>query len=192
MSRGKPELLLPAGSAKRMRYAFAYGADAVYAGHPRYSLRMRNNEFGGSDSLVALRTFLRDMQEIFEAEPDGLIVADPGLVLLLHEHAPRIAVRSWQKTGIRRVILSRELELSEIAEIRHQCPVVELETFVRGALCIAHSGRRLLSGYMNHRDANQGSCRRFRSPRRFLRANYDLDCSRDSREAEEIAKFQIP
>ncbi|MGP1929486.1 MAG: U32 family peptidase, partial [Arsenophonus sp. ER-BJ3-MAG3] len=41
----KPELLSPAGSIKNMRYAFAYGADAVYAGPPRYSLRVRNNEF---------------------------------------------------------------------------------------------------------------------------------------------------
>lgn len=40
-----PELLSPAGSLKNMRYAFAYGADAVYAGQPRYSLRVRNNEF---------------------------------------------------------------------------------------------------------------------------------------------------
>lgn len=40
-----PELLCPAGSLKNMRYAFAYGADAVYAGQPRYSLRVRNNEF---------------------------------------------------------------------------------------------------------------------------------------------------
>ncbi len=41
----KPELLSPAGTLKNMRYAFAYGADAVYAGQPRYSLRVRNNEF---------------------------------------------------------------------------------------------------------------------------------------------------
>src|SRR3990172_7848432 len=41
----KPELLSPAGSLKSMRYAFAYGADAVYAGQPRYSLRARNNTF---------------------------------------------------------------------------------------------------------------------------------------------------
>ncbi|HOL65481.1 MAG TPA: U32 family peptidase C-terminal domain-containing protein, partial [Accumulibacter sp.] len=59
---------------------------------------------------------------------------------------------------VRRIILSRELALEEIAEIRRECPEVELEAFVHGALCIAYSGRCLLSGYFNHRDANQGSC----------------------------------
>ncbi len=67
-------------------------------------------------------------------------------------------MRFWQAQGIARVILSRELSLDEIAEIRQACPDVELEVFVHGALCIAYSGRCLLSGYFNHRDANQGSC----------------------------------
>ena len=48
----KPELLSPAGSLKNMRYAFAYGADAVYAGQPRYSLRVRNNEFSKEQVLA--------------------------------------------------------------------------------------------------------------------------------------------
>ncbi len=60
--------------------------------------------------------------------------------------------------GIKRVILSRELSLDEVAEIRQQCPEMELEVFVHGALCIAYSGRCLLSGYFNHRDPNQGTC----------------------------------
>jgi putative protease len=59
---------------------------------------------------------------------------------------------------VKRVILSRELSLDEIAEIRQQCPDIELEVFVHGALCVAYSGRCLLSGYFNHRDPNQGSC----------------------------------
>ena len=54
--------------------------------------------------------------------------------------------------------MSRELSLDEIAEIRQECPDIELETFVHGALCIAYSGRCLLSGYMTHRDSNQGAC----------------------------------
>ena len=56
------------------------------------------------------------------------------------------------------MILSRELSLDEVAEIRQACPDMELEVFVHGALCIAYSGRCLLSGYFNHRDANQGTC----------------------------------
>jgi putative protease len=67
-------------------------------------------------------------------------------------------VKFWQSQGVERVILSRELSLDEIAEIRQQCPDMELEVFVHGALCIAYSGRCLLSGYFNHRDPNQGTC----------------------------------
>jgi putative protease len=192
----KPELLSPAGSYKSMRYAFAYGADAVYAGQPRYSLRVRNNEFnrlevmteavaeahrGGKKFYVAsnisphnnkVRTYLRDMEPVIEMGPDALIMADPGLILLVRERWPDMpihlsvqanavnyaSVRFWHRQGIARVILSRELSLEEIAEIRDQCPEMELEVFVHGALCIAYSGRCLLSGYMNHRDPNQGAC----------------------------------
>ena len=68
------------------------------------------------------------------------------------------AVRVWKKLGISRVILSRELSLDQVAEIRQECPDMELEVFVHGALCIAYSGRCLLSGYFNHRDPNQGAC----------------------------------
>jgi len=67
-------------------------------------------------------------------------------------------VRFWQKVGLKRIILSRELSLDQVEEIRQDCPDMELEVFVHGALCIAYSGRCLLSGYFNHRDANQGSC----------------------------------
>jgi putative protease len=68
------------------------------------------------------------------------------------------AVRFWKSVGVSRVILSRELSLDQVAQIRQECPDTELEVFVHGALCIAYSGRCLLSGYFNHRDANQGSC----------------------------------
>ncbi|PNB76380.1 U32 family peptidase, partial [Pseudomonas sp. FW305-BF6] len=67
------------------------------------------------------------------------------------------SVEFWQQQGLSRIILSRELSLEEIAEIRQHVPAMELEVFVHGALCMAYSGRCLLSGYMNKRDANQGS-----------------------------------
>lgn len=190
-----PELLSPAGSLEKMRYAFAYGADAVYAGQPRYSLRVRNNEFDlealaegiaeahrlGKKFYVAsnlmphnakVRTYLADMAPVIAMGPDALIMADPGLILMVREKWPELpihlsvqantvnyaAVRFWQQLGLKRVILSRELSLDEIAEIRQQCPDMELEVFVHGALCIAYSGRCLLSGYFNHRDPNQGTC----------------------------------
>ncbi|MDH5191297.1 MAG: tRNA 5-hydroxyuridine modification protein YegQ [Gammaproteobacteria bacterium] len=191
-----PELLAPAGTLKNLRYAVAYGADAVYAGMPRYSLRVRNNDFNhyenlaqgvreahdkGSQFFLAcnvlphnakVKTFLADIESAIELNPDALIMADPGLIMQVRERWPDIAVhlsvqantvnyasvKFWQSLGLKRVILSRELSLDEIAEIRQECPDMELEVFVHGALCIAYSGRCLLSGYFNHRDANQGSC----------------------------------
>ncbi|MBS0880207.1 tRNA 5-hydroxyuridine modification protein YegQ [Pantoea sp. JGM49] len=191
----KPELLSPAGSLKNMRYAFAYGADAVYAGQPRYSLRVRNNEFthevlakgieeahqlGKKFYVVVniaphnakLKTFIRDLTPVVEMQPDALIMSDPGLIMLVREAFPEMpihlsvqanavnwaTVKFWQQMGLTRVILSRELSLDEIAEIRQQVPEMEIEIFVHGALCMAYSGRCLLSGYLNKRDPNQGTC----------------------------------
>ncbi|MEN8168541.1 MAG: tRNA 5-hydroxyuridine modification protein YegQ, partial [Pseudomonadota bacterium] len=119
-----------------------------------------------------LKTFIDDMAPVVEMGPDALIMSDPGLILLVRERWPQMpihlsvqantvnaaAVRFWRQQGVSRVILSRELSLDEVAEIRQACPDMELEVFVHGALCIAYSGRCLLSGYFNHRDANQGTC----------------------------------
>jgi len=167
----------------------------VYAGQPRYSLRVRNNDFQlenlkigideahalGKKFFVAsnllphnnkLKRYLEHMQPIIAMKPDALIMADSGLISMVRETWPEMpihlsvqantmnhaAVKFWKSVGISRVILSRELGLDEIEEIRQECPDMELEVFVHGALCMAYSGRCLLSGYFNHRDANQGSC----------------------------------
>jgi len=195
MNKTNIELLAPAGTIRNMRYAFAFGADAVYAGQPRYSLRVRNNDFQlenlktgideahalGKQFFVAsnllphnnkLKRYLEHMQPVIDMQPDALIMADPGLIMMVRERWPEIpvhlsvqantmnwaAVKFWQSVGVRRIILSREISLDEIEEIRQRCPDIELEVFVHGALCMAYSGRCLLSGYFNHRDANQGSC----------------------------------
>ncbi len=192
----QPELLAPAGSQVMLETALAFGADAVYAGQPRYSLRVRNNSFRDEAALgigieyahrqgkqfyvvsnifphnSKLKTYLADMAPVIALKPDALIMADPGLIDMIRETWPDMpvhlsvqantvnyaAVRFWKKLGIRRVILSRELSLDQVAEIRQECPEMELEVFVHGALCIAYSGRCLLSGYFNHRDPNQGAC----------------------------------
>ncbi len=194
--RKAPELLAPAGSLDMMRTAFDFGADAIYAGQPRYSLRVRNNEFGNLEKLgegiaeahargkqffvvsnifphnSKLTTYLADMAPVIALKPDALIMSDPGLIDMVREQWPEQAVhlsvqantvnwatvRFWKKLGLSRIILSRELSLDEVAEIRQQCPDIELEVFIHGALCIAYSGRCLLSGYFNHRDPNQGTC----------------------------------
>ena len=190
-----PELLAPAGDLDRMRTAFDYGADAVYAGQPRYSLRVRENDFSmanleigiseaharGKKFFVAsnisphnakVKTYMRDMEPVIAMQPDALIMSDPGLIMMVREKWPEMpihlsvqanavnyaSVKFWQKMGLTRVILSRELSIDEIKEIRQECPEMELEVFIHGALCIAYSGRCLLSGYFNSRDPNQGTC----------------------------------
>jgi len=178
-----------------MRAAYDFGADAVYAGQPRYSLRARNNEFRleqiaqgiqeahargkkffVTSNLIAhndkVRTYLRDIEPVIECQPDALIMADPGLIMMVKERWPDTeihlsvqanttnwaSVKFWQRAGVSRIILSRELSLDEIEKVRQECPDMELEVFVHGALCIAYSGRCLLSGYFNRRDPNQGTC----------------------------------
>ena len=191
----RPELLSPAGSLKHMRYAYRYGADAVYAGQPRYSLRVRNNAFDFEAIKTAIseahslnkkffvasniiphnskiKTYMKDIEPVINLKPDALIMADPGLIMMVKEKFPQqsihlsvqantinyATVNFWKSAGISRIILSRELSLDEVKEIRQKCPDIELEVFVHGALCIAYSGRCLLSGYFNHRDPNQGAC----------------------------------
>jgi putative protease len=191
-----PELLAPAGSLNMLQTAFHFGADAIYAGQPRYSLRVRNNDFGkmevlkeGIDTAHALgkkfylvsnvlphggktRTYIKDMSSVVDLKPDALIMSDPGLIMMAREAWPDMpihlsvqantvngaAAKFWRSVGISRVILSRELSFDEIEEVRQDCPEMELEVFVHGALCMAYSGRCLLSGYMSHRDPNQGAC----------------------------------
>lgn len=189
------ELLSPAGSLKNMRYAFAYGADAVYAGQPRYSLRVRNNAFDHDNLKIGieeahalgkkfyvvvniqphnskLKNFIRDLEPVVAMNPEALIMSDPGLIMMVRENFPHVAVhlsvqanavnwatvKFWKNMGLTRVILSRELSIEEIEEIKNHVPDMEIEVFVHGALCMAYSGRCLLSGYMNKRDANQGAC----------------------------------
>lgn len=215
-----PELLSPAGSLKNMRYAFAYGADAVYAGQPRYSLRVRNNEFNhenlqiGIDEAHALgkklyvvcniqphnsklKTFIRDLKPVVDMGPDALIMSDPGLIMMVREAFPEMpihlsvqanavnwaTVKFWASQGVERVILSRELSLEEIEEIRQQCPDTELEIFVHGALCMAYSGRCLLSGYINKRDPNQGTCTN------ACRWEYKVETAKEDESGQIVDKF---
>lgn len=216
----KPELLCPAGSLKNMRYAFAYGADAVYAGQPRYSLRVRNNEFDLDTLQIGIKeahaqnkkfyvvsniaphnakvkSYLEDIAPVIAMQPDAIIMSDPGLIMLVREKWPTMpihlsvqanavnyaSVLFWAKQGIERVILSRELSLEEIKEIRTLCPNTELEVFVHGALCMAYSGRCLLSGYINKRDPNQGTCTN------ACRWNYDVKPGRENEMGEMVHKF---
>ncbi|MCF7922861.1 MAG: tRNA 5-hydroxyuridine modification protein YegQ [Candidatus Marinimicrobia bacterium] len=195
MNKMMAELLLPAGNFEKLKYAFAYGADAVYAGVPRFSLRTRENDFR-KESLVEaiaythdlgkklyltmniyahnskIKGFMDEMERMLQYEPDAMIMADPGLIHLARKEFPQMNIHLstqanctnwasadfWRDQGVTRIILSRELSLKEIAEIHAKVPDVELEAFVHGAICIAYSGRCLITNYMNNMDANQGTC----------------------------------
>lgn len=191
-----PELLAPAGDPERLEYALAYGADAVYAGQPAFSLRARENGFRTLDDLAKgierchsrgkkfyltsnviahnakVESFQKALLEAVKLSPDALIVADPGIVAFIRKEAPEIPVhlsvqanttnyltaQFWQSLGVSRVILSRELRLPEVLEVQAKCPGLELEVFVHGNVCMAMSGRCMLSNWTSHRDANQGIC----------------------------------
>lgn len=119
-----------------------------------------------------LPSFPKYLDQMAALKPDAFIMADPGLILITKEAHPEIdihisvqantmnyaAVKFWKEFGATRVILSREVSISEIAEIKDKVPEMEIEVFVHGSICIAHSGRCFMSNYFKKRDANQGSC----------------------------------
>ncbi len=191
-----PELLAPAGDLKRLEYALAYGADAVYAGQPAFSLRARENGFRTLEDLAQgielahekgkkfyltsnviarnakVEPFQKALLAALELRPDALIVADPGIISFVRKESPEtpihlsvqanttnyLTAQFWQAIGVSRIILSRELRLKEVLEIQEKCPGLELEVFVHGNVCMAMSGRCMLSNWTTHRDANQGMC----------------------------------
>ena len=189
----KKELLAPAGDLTRLSYALAYGADAVYAGQPAFSLRARENGFKNLDDLaegislcrkagkkfyltsnvIARNTkvdaFQKALLAAIELKPDALIVADPGIIGFLRKEVPHqelhlsvqanttnwLTAKYWAEQGIKRIILSRELRLEEVQEIHKRVPEIELEVFVHGAVCMAMSGRCMLSNW----EIGRASCR---------------------------------
>lgn len=187
------ELLSPAGSFDKMKYAIHYGADAVYLGVRQLSLRVKENEFTldnikdavkyahdyGVKVYITTNIYLRGNQEntikylesLYEAEADAFIVSDPGMILLIKENfdiplhlsvqantTNKYAAKFWYKQRIERIILARELSIEEVKEIHNFVPNLELEFFVHGSICMAYSGRCLLSAYLSKRNPNLGVC----------------------------------
>lgn len=103
---------------------------------------------------------------------DAVIVSDPGLLVQIRRITPDIkihlstqanttnseSVKFWQDQGVNRIVVARELSLEQIKTIKKNVPAMELEVFVHGAMCIAYSGRCLLSKFLNNRSANRGHC----------------------------------
>lgn len=189
-----PELLAPAGDFEKLKTAIHYGADAVYLGDSRFSLRGRAGNFGPDALGEAIRyarerkvrayvtaniiPHNRDIEELQEhilllrdLRPDAVIISDPGLFAFCRSSAPEIPIhvstqanitnrenaRFWQDLGAKRLVLSRELTLDEIREIRDSVSI-ELEVFVHGSICISYSGRCYMSSFLASRSANLGEC----------------------------------
>ena len=132
--------------------------------HVTVNTMPRNNE------ICNLPAYL---ERLDDAGVDALIVADMGAFTLAGKYAPRCqrhistqqsianyeCANAWYDLGAQRVVLARELNLDEIAEIRQKTPKeLEIETFGHGAMCVSYSGRCLLSNYMTGRDSNRGAC----------------------------------
>jgi len=189
-----PELLAPAGNLEKLATALTYGADAVYLGIDRFSLRARSGCLHHSELAKACEMshdcsrrlyltlnaclhpgetdeFCRLLEELRPLPVDAYIIADPGILAMVRSIDPdrslhlstqanvtnAAAAQFWQAQGVKRLNLARELTLEEIAAIRAQTSV-ELEVFVHGALCVAYSGRCLLSAALTGRSANRGEC----------------------------------
>jgi putative protease len=195
----KPELLLPAGSPEKLRYAVAYGADAVYLGLPMASLRTpgRGEQFTpqnlgahiryaqdcGVKAYVTINIFpsnhdlkrvIPHLEQLETLRPDAIIFTDPGVYRLARKYAPSVplhlstqantlnleACAFWQDLGVERVILAREVPYREIVEIHEALPDLQLECFIHGSLCVAYSGRCVISDYLtdNTKNSNKGMC----------------------------------
>ncbi|HHZ11559.1 MAG TPA: U32 family peptidase, partial [Acholeplasmataceae bacterium] len=188
------ELLAPAGNLEKLKIAVLYGADAVYIGGKKFSLRARASNFTIPDiragaafchehgakvyvtvnivphgeDFAGLSEYLRDLEN---AGVDGIIVTSMDYARVAKEVAPKLelhlstqfsasnsaALNFFKELGFQRAVLAREVGLREIAEIRKHTDI-DLEVFIHGGMCVAYSGRCMLSNHMTDRDANRGGC----------------------------------
>lgn len=190
----KPEVLAPAGTLEKLKFAILYGADAVFIGGEAYGLRSRAGNFGydeisegvkfahdrGAKVYVAANMVTHEGDEKGSGEffrtlrdlgVDAVIVSDIALISICLEEAPGLPVHLstqasatnyetlnfWESEGLERVVLAREVSMQEIREMKKHVNV-EIEAFIHGAMCIAYSGRCVLSNHMAKRDANRGGC----------------------------------
>jgi putative protease len=168
----------PLDTAEAVRLCHKHGAKAY----------LTLNIYPHDEDIELLTTFLRSLKAAADilkdhvgksCLPDAFIVSDPGVLAILREVIPQTgmaggpeihlstqanvtsapAAQFWYAQGVRRLILARELSLPEIRKIRDAIPDdMALEAFVHGAICMAYSGRCLLSNYLNGRDSNRGEC----------------------------------
>lgn len=189
----KYELLAPAGDLEKLKVAIMYGADAVFIGGLKFSLRSRASNFTLSDikegcefahkhnakihvtcNIVMHNLDVDDVIEYLKALEDcgvDCIIASSLYILRMVKKYTKMeahvstqasttnqeAVNLFDSIGMDRCVLSRELSLDEIDEIRKNTKI-DLEAFIHGGMCVSYSGRCMLSNNMTNRDANRGGC----------------------------------
>ncbi len=192
----KAELLSPAGDEESLRCALDFGADAVYLAGKTFGMRAGAKNFDEEGLFNAVKTAHEKGAKVYiacnivpsndeieqfpkfismanEAGVDAVIAADIGIISLVREYAPGLAVHASTQTGVvnyktalelykmgvTRVVLAREVDLENIRKIREKIPEdMEIEVFVHGAMCVSFSGRCLISEYLTGRNANHGEC----------------------------------
>lgn len=192
----KVELLAPAGDMNKLMTALHFGADAVYVGGSKFSLRANAKNFDGEELqraveythargkkiYVAVNVFADNkdfegldgyFKQLQDFGVDAVIISDAGVLSLCKQVAPKLEIhlstqanttnkysaRFWAEQGVKRIVLARETSLADIKDIRRFLPDdVEIEAFVHGAMCIAYSGRCLLSNALTGRSSNKGDC----------------------------------
>ena len=211
----KMELLAPAGNLETFLAALEAGADAVYVGAPGFNARnlardLRLEEIGAMirhchergkkiylafNSLVLekeLAAVVETLAILEEMEPDALIVQDFGLIRLVRQFFPKLALHSstlmtatnsesvnfLAALGCERVVLARELTLKEIETIKGRIEGTELEVFVHGAMCFSYSGLCLFSSYLGGKSGLRGRCVQ------PCRRNYTMPAGQTKRQGE--------
>lgn len=158
---GKGPQFTPQNLGEHVRYCQERGVKAY----------VTLNIFAGNRDLDRIVPHLEHLETI---RPDALIISDPGIFRLAKKHAPSVPIHVstqanvlntsacafWQDLGAERVILAREVPVREIAEIHEALPDLEIECFVHGSLCVAYSGRCVISDYLtdNTKNSNKGMC----------------------------------
>lgn len=193
-SKRVPELLAPAGSAEVYFAAAGAGADAVYLGLERFSARERAENFTLGDYCrilpharsrgiriyLAMNAVLSEgelpdavslLHQVAPLSPDGVIVADLGLLRIVRRFFPALPIHvstqagcsslaaadRFARMGAERVILERHLTLPEVRRIVSRSRA-GVEIFVHGAMCYSYSGKCFFSSYLGGRSANRGAC----------------------------------
>ncbi len=191
----KPELLAPAGNLTCALAAFDAGADAVYAGLPRFNARERSENFttedyskliayarkNGKKVYLTLNTLIKEIElkdliellsEVAYMRPDAVIVQDLGVLYAIKNYFPSLTIHAstqmgihnsagielLEKLGVERVILERQVTITEIEEIMSKTKM-EVEVFVHGALCCSLSGSCTFSSWLGGWSGNRGKCK---------------------------------